>query len=81
MSQSDTVNPNLNYQNDVSPSINFIVKDVALKALLFSMLFYIINSNLIHKLLQCIDKYHLIDKNFIQSILFGLTFYFISVNL
>ena len=81
MSQQDTVNPNLNYQNDVSPSINFIVKDVALKALLFSMLFYIINSNLIHKLLQCLDKYPLIDKNFIQSILFGLTFYFISVNL
>ena len=81
MSQQDTVNPNLNYQNDVSPSINFIVKDVALKALLFSMLFYIINSNLIHKLLQCLDKYPLIDKNFIQSILFGLTFYFISINL
>jgi hypothetical protein len=81
MSSPDIVNPNLNYQNDVSVQYNFIVKDVALKALLFSMLFYIINSNLLHKLLQCLDKYPLIDKNFIQSIIFGLTFYFISINL
>jgi hypothetical protein len=81
MSQEETVNPNLNYQNDITPSFNFIVKDVALKSLLFSMLFYIMNSNLINKLLQCLDKYPLIDKNFIQSILFGLVFYFISVNL
>jgi hypothetical protein len=81
MSQPDTVNPNLNYQNDVSSPINFIVKDVALKALLFSMLFYIINSNLMYKLLQSLDKYPLIDKNFIQSVLFGLAFYFISINL
>ena len=81
MSQQDTSNPNLNYQNDVTLSFNFIVKDVALKALLFSMLFYIMNSNLLHKMLQCLDKYPLVDKNFIQSILFGLVFYFISVNL
>ena len=81
MSHTDTINPNLNYQNDVSLQYNFIVKDVALKALLFSMLFYIINSNLIHKLLNCLDKYPLIDKNLIQSIIFGLSFYFISINL
>jgi len=81
MSNPDSVNPNLNYQNDVTPSFNFIVKDVALKALLFSMLFYIMNSNLLHKMLQCLDKYPLVDKNFIQSILFGLVFYFISINL
>ena len=81
MSNPDTINPNLNYQNDVALQYNFIVKDVALKALLFSMLFYIMNSNLLHKLLQCLDKYPLIDKNFIQSLLFGLVFYFISINL
>jgi len=81
MSQQELTNPNLNYQNDINPSFNFIVKDVALKALLFSMLFYIMNSNLLHKMLQCLDKYPLVDKNFIQSILFGLVFYFISINL
>jgi hypothetical protein len=81
MSNPDSVNPNLNYQNDVTLQYNFIVKDVALKALLFSMLFYIINSNLLNKVLQCLDKYPLIDKNFIQAVLFGLVFYFISINL
>ena len=74
-------NPTLNYQSEITPSFNFIVKDIALKTLLFSMLFYIINSNLVHKLLQCFDKYPIIEKNFIQSILFGLVFYFISINL
>ena len=72
---------NLNYQNELSPYTNFIVKDVALKALLFSMVFYIMNSTLVNKLLQCLDKYQFIEKNFVQSILFGLVYYMISVNL
>jgi hypothetical protein len=74
-------NNNLNYQNELSPYTNFIVKDVALKALLFSMVFYIMNSSLVNKLLQCLDKYQFIEKNFVQSVLFGLVFYMISVNL
>ena len=75
--------PNLNYQSDISGTqfSNLIVKDVALKALLFSMVFYIINSNLMNKILQCLDRFPYIDKNVIQSIVFGLVFYFISVNL
>ena len=75
--------PNLNYQSDISGTqfSSLIVKDVALKALLFSMVFYIINSNLMNKLLQCLDRFPYIDKNVIQSIVFGLVFYFISVNL
>ena len=72
---------NLNYQNELSPYTNFIVKDVALKALLFAMVFYIMNSSLVNKLLQCLDKYQFIEKNFIQSILFGLVYYMISINL
>jgi len=71
----------LNYQNELSPYTNFIVKDVALKALLFSMVFYIMNSSLLNKLLQCLDKYQFIEKNFVQAVLFGLVFYMISVNL
>jgi hypothetical protein len=74
-------NQELNYQNELSPYTNFIVKDIALKALLFSMVFYIMNSNLLNKLLQCLDKYQFIEKNFVQAILFGLVFYMISVNL
>ena len=72
---------NINYQNELSPYTNFIVKDVALKALLFSMVFYIMNSTLVNKLLQCLDKYQFIERNFVQSILFGLVYYMISVNL
>ena len=73
--------PNLNYQNELSPYTKFIVKDVALKSVLFAMVFYILNSNLINKLLQCLDRFQYIEKNFIQAILFGLVFYMISVNL
>jgi hypothetical protein len=72
---------NLNYQNELSPYTNFIVKDVALKALLFSMVFYIMNTPLINKLLQCLDKYQFIERNFVQSIMFGLVYYMISINL
>ena len=78
---SNSQEPNLNYQKDISLSLNFLVKDVALKALLFAMVFYIINSNLMNKLLQCLDKFPFIEKNFIQAIIFGIVFYLISVNL
>jgi hypothetical protein len=64
----------LDYKSDVSLHINFLVKDVALKALLFGMVFYIINSNLMNKLLTCLDKYPWIEKNLIQSIIFSLVF-------
>ena len=71
----------LDYKNDTTMHINFLVKDVALKALLFGMVFYIINSNLMNKLLSCLDNYPWIEKNLIQSIIFALVFYIISVNL
>ena len=71
----------LDYKNDTSMHLNFLVKDVALKALLFAMVFYIMNSSLVNKLLQFLDKYQFIEKNFVQSILFGIVFYMISVNL
>ena len=38
MSNTINTNPNLNYQNDITPSFDFIIKDVALKALLFFIL-------------------------------------------
>jgi len=80
MSQPDIINPNLNYQNDVTPSTPFIVKDVALKAFLFSIVFYIINT-VIDKRLIMLDKYSNITKQIILSILFGLAYYFISINI
>ena len=61
--------------------LNFLVKDVALKALLFGMVFYILNSKLINKFLSCLDGFPWIEKNLVQALLFGLVFYIISVNL
>lgn len=78
---SSNINNNVDYKPDPTLHINFIVKDVALKSLLFGMVFYIINSKLLNKVLSCFDKYPWIEKNFIQSILFVLVFYFISINL
>ena len=76
---SDTVK--FDYKDELSPSMNFLVKDVALKSLLFSMVFYIVNSNLMLKLLECLDKFPLIEKNLVQAIIFGILYYIISVNL
>ena len=44
-------NTKLNYKGDIEEGFSYVVKDIALKALLFGMVFYIINSNLISKLL------------------------------
>lgn len=83
--------PQLDYQKelDTTPKsksndtfhLNFLVKDVALKSLLFGMVFYILNSKLMNKLLSCLDNFPWIERNLIQSIIFGLVFYIISVNL
>lgn len=75
----------LDYQNELDSSIslklNLIVKDVALKALLFGMVFYILNSKLMNKLLNCLDGFPWIERNLVQAILFSIVFYLISVNL
>ena len=67
--------------NNNSLHINFLVKDVALKSLLFGMVFYILNSKLLNKLLSCLDNYPWIEKNLIQAILFTIVFYIISINI
>ena len=80
-----TSNIRLDYNDEINTNksyhINFVVKDVALKSLLFGMVFYILNSKLINKLLSCLDNYPWIEKNIIQAILFSIVFYLISINL
>lgn len=82
----------LDYQKELDTSINtsnskkslhlnFLVKDVALKALLFGMVFYILNSKLMNKLLSCLDGFPWIERNLVQAFLFAIVFYMISVNL
>ena len=68
-------------KNILSLKVDFLVKDIALKALLFSMVFYIINSKLMLKCLSFLNKYPWIEINIIQSILFAFVFYIVSVNL
>jgi hypothetical protein len=80
MSQPDIINPNLNYQSDVTPSTPFIVKDVALKAFLFSLVFYIMTT-VIDQRLTILNKCSNMSKQIILSILFGMVFYFISINI
>jgi hypothetical protein len=71
----------LNYKDNIEEGFSYIVKDVALKALLFSMVFYIINSNLVSKLLNCVERFSFIEKNFVQAVLFAAVYYLISINL
>lgn len=71
----------MNYQNEIKEGFSYVVKDVALKSILFGMVFYIINSDLMNKLLKCLDGIRFIEKNLIQSIIFALVFYLISINL
>ena len=75
------IQTNVNYKKDTTLTMHFLTKDVALKALLFSMVFYIVNSNLMLKMLECLDKYTFIEKNFVQAIIFGILYYIITVNL
>ena len=75
---------NLNHNEQIKEgfsSSEYLVKDIALKALLFSMVFYIINSNLMGKLLVCVERIGFIEKNFVQALLFGIVYYLISINL
>jgi len=74
-------NSKLNYKNEIEEGFSYVVKDVALKSILFGMVFYIINSDLINKLLKCVDGIRFIEKNFIQALIFTLVYYLISINL
>lgn len=69
-----------NFENNQSIFTNFN-KEVALKTVLFSMLFYIINNPLVYKYLS---KYHFIlstDINLFATLIFGVLYYIISYNI
>ena len=66
--------------NDVEEGFSAVNKDIALKGLLFAMVFYIVSSPVI---IQSIEQYlpKTIETLLVQSILFGIVFYLISINL
>ena len=72
--------PQLDYQEN-NNSLFELNKDIALKALLFGMVFYIIDSKLINKLIvKCLPT-NLIEKEILKSLLFAITFYLIMSQL
>ena len=74
------MDPQLDYQ-DNEESLFELNKDIALKALLFSMVFYIIDSKLINKIIEKCLPTKLIEKQILKSILFALIFYIIMSQL
>lgn len=74
------MDPQLDYQ-DNEESIFELNKDIALKALLFGMVFYIIDSKLINKVIENCLPTKLIEKQILKSVLFALIFYIIMSQL
>jgi hypothetical protein len=56
-------------------------KDVALKTLLYTLLFYIVNSALVRTILNKIQFIVLLGTDLVQAVIFGILFYIISFNL
>ena len=56
-------------------------KDVALKTLLYTLLFYIVNSGLVRTILNKIQFIVLLGTDLVQAIILGVLFYIISFNL
>lgn len=72
--------PQLDYQ-DNKESLFELNKDIALKALLFGMVFYIIDSKLLNKVIEKCLPTQLIEKQLLKSIVFALVFYLIMSQL
>lgn len=78
----------MDYQNnfddvrndDTLEGFNTLNKDIALRALLFAMVFYIVSSPVIVNAIES-RLPHNLETVLVQAILFGITFYLISTNL
>jgi len=75
-------NNQLDYENDLDEGfVNGLNQDIALKAIIFSMLFYIIDSKLLCKLIETYMPVKFFGKDIIKAVLFGTLFYLISVSI
>jgi hypothetical protein len=75
-------NNRVDYQEDVEEGFsNGINQDIALKAIIFSMLFYIVDSKLLAKLIENYTPIKLFGRDLIKAMIFALFFYFISVTI
>jgi hypothetical protein len=59
---------------------NLFKSDLVLKMVLFSMLFYIMNSPVVFHILSK-NLRNIIDINLLQTIIFGVLFYLMSLHL
>jgi len=70
----------MDQNNKYTEGFSKLNKDLALKGLLFAMVFYIINSPVITNMLKK-NMLPSLETLAVQSIMFGVTFYLISIHL
>lgn len=75
------MNNKLDHEEDIEEGFCTINQDIALKTIIFAMLFYIVDSKLVNKLICNYLPTKLIDINFLKALVFGILFYIISVNI
>jgi hypothetical protein len=72
---------NLDYDDNQDESMFELNRDIALKALLFGMVFYIIDSNLVTKIIDNCLPTKLIERQVFKAVIFSLLFYLIMSQL
>ena len=76
--EEDSINVPTSENKNIEDELSVVNKDIALRAVLFAIIYYIITSPLV---LNVIDKYSPVSVKtlIIQSIIFGLVYYFLNV--
>ena len=76
--EEDSINVPTSENKNIEDELSVVNKDIALRAILFAIIYYIITSPLV---LNVIDKYSpvSVETLIIQSIIFGLVYYFLNV--
>ena len=75
-------NNRVDYKEDVEEGFhNGINQDIALKAIIFSMIFYIVDSKLMAKLIENYAPIKLFGRDIVKAMIFALLFYFISTTI
>ena len=67
------------YMNDVE-GFSYLNEDIILRTILFSMLYYIVSSKVVYHLLSTNIR-NLVDIPLLQTVIFAIFFYLISLHL
>jgi hypothetical protein len=71
----------LDYEADIEEGFCNLNQDIALKAIIFGMLFYIVESKLVEKLINNYLPVKLFGTELLKTLVFVIFFYIISVNI